>query len=181
MFHLSRYDQVQTKNINVNLSEQLDSTMHKIRLPAEGQYAFDFKLCSHPCVINGNDQAIQIYIVQNDVEKVGFSPAGNIDHTIFETDIPNYPRSVRQIVPIYETNLAFVDNPIVTESLYKSDPTIFIKLREPPKMNYWISYKVAYIHNQYMQRSLRDEPVDQLYNGRLYRYQNGKIRMYKNY
>lgn len=152
---LPQPDAVIAQKIHVKIAEQPNSTLHAIDIPLNGQYAYGFKIVSHPVYVNSYCNGTHdIYIAQDSMEAVGFS----FDRYSIASSIPIIKRTepITTISPSYVTTLPFQE-PIILEAAYNSSVTVFIKFDDVPHVDYWLEYNVGTISSDHTKFQLRSD------------------------
>lgn len=159
---LPQPDMVVAQKIHVKIAEQQNANLHIIEIPLNGQYAYGFKIVSHPVYVDTNANGThEMYIAQDSMESVGLSFDRN-PHSI-----QNAIQMIKRTEPIitlshsYITAISFPE-PIILEAAYNSTVTVFIKFDDMPHVDYWLEYNVGVINSDYSKLLLRTHNITQV-------------------
>jgi len=152
---LPPYTQKLDKKIDVHLVEQSGPLLHKVEIPVQGQYLFDFKLCSHPVLTSEN----QVYAIHNSVNRVVLT-VGKL-HTVVPVK-----KSVKKFngAPqvVYRLDLPLLDRPLISGALHRSTVSLQIYFNDVPHVDYWIEYSVGYLDNQAIRDDMERSTIKQV-------------------
>jgi len=167
------------KKIEVKISQQDDALIHKITLPRDCSIIKQLKVNCHAAVIGPN----HVYVLLNDLESVNF--ATEPEHfAIIETIHASqsyFNKQTNYIQQHYALDIPlFQGYGICMEALYHSQPTLYLKFTQAPKMDYWITYETEN-PDENTKKTLRDNAhyVFNNNNTMLYQYFNGKLAVYR--
>lgn len=130
---------VRVERVSISICLTGPENTHRIRLPLhEGQYLFDFRLCS-PII------GLLRYSIQESIESIWL-------------EVNGYPLTIITSAPSTETNFEMItqlsvvgDNPLLNNYLYRSVAHLCIRFHEPPKVDYYLEYTVGFVDKMHIE------------------------------